>query len=60
MSVAGSPPETKLMTVEEFLALPDDGISRELICGQLKERGLTVRNRFHSKVEALVANPCLG
>lgn len=54
MSVAVSPPEKKQMTVEEFLALPDDGISRELIRGLLKERGMTVRNRFHSKAEALI------
>jgi Uma2 family endonuclease len=45
---------TERMTVEEFLALPDDGVRRWLIRGQLREEGqagdpeMTVRNRFHS------------
>jgi Uma2 family endonuclease len=48
-----------LMTTEEFLALPDDGIERWLIDGQLREFGrteqpMTVRNRFHSAVLACV------
>ena len=38
----------KLMTVEEFLALPDDGVDRELINGVVREKGMTVRNRHHS------------
>jgi Uma2 family endonuclease len=49
------------MSVEEFLALPDDGIHRELINGKVREerdgaglgeRGcsVTVRNRFHSRI----------
>jgi Uma2 family endonuclease len=50
------PPETPptVMTVEEFLALPSNGISRELIRGELRERGMTVRSRFHSRVVARV------
>jgi Uma2 family endonuclease len=55
MSVIISPPEQKLMTVEEFLALPKDGISRELIRGRVKERGLSYHNRFHSRVEARIS-----
>ena len=46
MSAAAVP---KLMTVEEFLALPDDGVERWLIRGELREkrdkllaRGLTL------------------
>jgi Uma2 family endonuclease len=54
MSLAPAQPPVA-MSVEEFLALPDDGISRELIRGQLRERGMTVHNRFHSKIEATVA-----
>ena len=38
-----------LLTLEEFLTLPDDGIERELIRGELQEKGMTVRNRFHSQ-----------
>ena len=49
------------MTAQEFLALPDDGIHRELIRGRVREdrescegdrkgSGMTVRNRFHSRI----------
>ena len=35
---------TRLMTEEEFLALPeDDGVTRELIRGELRERPMTTR-----------------
>jgi Uma2 family endonuclease len=43
------------MTTEEFLALPDDGVERDLIRGELRVRGsaceklMTVRNRLHSR-----------
>ena len=41
-------PATALMTVEEFLALPDtDDVERWLINGELRERPITRRNRFH-------------
>ena len=43
------------MTVDEFLALPDDGTSRELIRGELKEYGMTVRNRYHAASESRIA-----
>jgi Uma2 family endonuclease len=43
---------TTPMTVEEFLALPDDGVERWLIAGELRERPMTVRNRVHSAVLA--------
>jgi Uma2 family endonuclease len=49
MSVGTSP---KLMTFEEFEALPDDGVDRELIRGELREYprefALTLRNQHHS------------
>jgi hypothetical protein len=49
------------MSGQEFLALPDDGIHRELIRGRVREdrerwqaetrgSGVTVRNRFHSRI----------
>jgi Uma2 family endonuclease len=44
-----------LMTAEEFLALPDDGVERWLINGQLRERPMTVRSRWHSRIMARVA-----
>ncbi len=57
MSTAVSPPEKKLVTIAEFLALPDDGKERWLIRGEVwpKEPATTVRNRRHSKIEARVA-----
>jgi Uma2 family endonuclease len=52
MSVAAP---AKWMTTEELLALPDDGIERWLIDGQLREGSMTVRNRWHSRIMARVA-----
>ena len=43
-----------LMTTEEFLAIPEDGTDRWLIGGELRERPMTVRNRFHSRTMARV------
>lgn len=37
------------ITAEELLAMPDDGVDRWLIAGELRERPMTVRNRFHSR-----------
>lgn len=47
MSAIASTPTT----VEELLAMPDDGMDRELIAGQLKERPMTMRNHRHAGVE---------
>lgn len=55
MSTAAPP---KLMTVEEFLALPHDGVERWLIRGELREKretDTTRRNRLHSITEARIA-----
>src|SRR5690242_1140644 len=60
MSVANPP---RLMTTEEFLALPDDGVERWLIRGELREfpggnlqgKAMTVRNRWHSRVMTRMA-----
>ena len=54
MSTTAAP---KLMTAEEFLALPDDGVERWLIRGQLREKrdtDMTRRNRPHSITEARI------
>jgi Uma2 family endonuclease len=40
---------TTPMTTEELLALPDDGMDRWLIRGELREKPMAVRNRFHSR-----------
>jgi Uma2 family endonuclease len=42
------------MTTEELLELPQNGTDRWLIRGELREKPLTVRNRFHSKIMANV------
>jgi Uma2 family endonuclease len=57
MSVIESPPAKKLLTAEEFLALPDDGKERWLIRGEVRplEPAMTVRNRKHGRVEARIA-----
>ena len=38
---------SSLMTAEELLALPDDGIDRELIRGELREYPTTTRTPPH-------------
>jgi len=52
MSIA-SPP--KLVSFEEFSAIPPDEMDRELIRGEIRERPMTKRNRFHAATEATVA-----
>jgi Uma2 family endonuclease len=48
-------PTTRRMTVEEFLALPNDGVERWLIKGELREKGMTTRSTAHSAIEAQIA-----
>jgi hypothetical protein len=43
---------SSLMTTEELLAIPEDGTDRWLIAGELRERPMTRRNRFHSRTIA--------
>lgn len=38
------------MTTQEMLALPENGVERWLIDGELREKPMTVRNRLHSRV----------
>jgi len=45
---------TPLLTTEELLALPQDGVERWLIRGELREKPMTVRNRWHSSIMAQV------
>jgi Uma2 family endonuclease len=44
MSTVASAP----ITTEQLLAMPEDGMDRELIRGELRERPMTKRNRFHT------------
>jgi Uma2 family endonuclease len=43
------------MTTEELLALPDDGMERWLIRGELREKPMTVRNRDHARTTARIS-----
>ncbi len=53
MSIAEHP--TRTLTAEALMALPDDGVERELIRGELRERPMTRRSREHSGVESNTA-----
>ncbi|MEZ6059545.1 MAG: Uma2 family endonuclease [Planctomycetaceae bacterium] len=44
--------ESPLLTTADLLAMPDDGMDRELIRGRLTERPMTRRNRFHTYAES--------
>jgi Uma2 family endonuclease len=46
---------TSQMTTEELLALPDDGIDRELIRGEVRESPMTTRGMPHCLAAANVA-----
>ncbi len=48
--------EATRMTVEEFLALPDDGVERMLIDGVVMELGMSVRNWQHSTISVNVSS----
>jgi len=57
---------TTLMTTEDLLAMPDDGVERWLIRGELREKRpqeggppATLRNRHHSRTLVLVGH-CLA
>ena len=43
------------MRIEEFLALPEDGVDRELIAGEVRERGPAIHGFRHA---ACLANLC--
>jgi Uma2 family endonuclease len=48
------------MTTDQLLAIPDDGLERELIRGELRERPMTRRNRLHAATEARIAQILLN
>ena len=47
---------TSTMTTEELFELPDDGIERDLVRGELREYAMTKRNRQHSRVMVSVGH----
>ena len=52
MTIADFP---KLLTAEELLAFPDDGIDRVLIRGEVRDLGMTRRNHKHAFAESRIA-----
>jgi Uma2 family endonuclease len=44
------------MTAEELAAMPDDGVERELIRGELREKLMTRRNPSHSETVAKIVH----
>jgi Uma2 family endonuclease len=58
MSVAAARPDSsaRTPTADDLMAMPDEGIRRELIRGELRETPRTRRNRSHSGVEANIAH----
>ena len=54
MSITAEPP-VKLWTLDEFLALPDDGIERWLIRGQLRARPTRFHVAGHAAATAQIA-----
>lgn len=47
-------PMSTLITTEELMTMPEDGIDRDLIRGQLREKPMTKRNPLHSEVNVTV------
>ena len=43
------------LTIEEFLALPEDGVDRELIAGEVRERGPSIHGMLHASCLAKFA-----
>lgn len=43
------------MTIKTFLALPEDGVDRELIAGEVRERGPTIHGLLHASCLAELA-----
>ena len=52
-------PPRKRMTIDGFLALPDDGVDRMLLGGEVWDLGPMIKPRLHGEVAAAVVG-CLG
>ena len=59
MSLAESP-TVELLTAEFLSSLPDDGVERDLIRGELRERPMTRRNPAHGEAESLITHHLCG
>ena len=56
MSLAEAPVSSRTLTAEDLANMPDDGIDRDLIRGELRERPMTRRNPRHSVAETLISH----
>jgi Uma2 family endonuclease len=56
MSLAEAPASSRPLTAEDLASMPDDGIERELIRGELREWPMTRRNPDHSVTETLISH----
>jgi Uma2 family endonuclease len=45
---------TVIVATDDLLAMPEDGVERELIHGQLREKPMTRRNPWHSMLTAVL------
>lgn len=54
-TATATPPAEKVWTTEALLALPDDGIERWIVNGKLVEVGMTIRNKYHTRVQSRVS-----
>jgi Uma2 family endonuclease len=55
MSLAEAPATSRPLTAEDLASMPDDGIERDLIRGELREKPMTRRNPRHSVAETLIS-----
>jgi Uma2 family endonuclease len=56
MSLVEPPPNMLTLTAEDLMELPDDGVERDIIRGEVREQPMTRRNPDHSGVEAMIGH----
>jgi Uma2 family endonuclease len=49
-------PVANMISTDDLLAMPENGVDRELIRGQLREKPMTYRNPVHSEVNITVGH----
>src|SRR5215203_5961824 len=54
-AVATPPPAKTAATTADLLALPDDGVERWLIDGRIVEVGMTIRNKYHTRIQSRIS-----
>ena len=54
-SAVATPPPVKSATTADLLAMPDDGVERWLMNGEIVEAGMTIRNKHHTRIQSRVS-----